>query len=118
MRLLFQTAVLTSTILSFAAMQVASAQTPIFGSNVIMNAGAESGAGGDSTVQETNVPGWSSTGGCDIYAYSTAYKKVGAISPQDIVPRGAGNNYFAGGTPATNCTFSQNINLGLWGDSH
>ncbi|HXP87008.1 MAG TPA: hypothetical protein VN841_19920 [Bryobacteraceae bacterium] len=111
MRQLFQTAVFTSIVLPFVGNHVASAQTTIFGSNLIVNAGAESGAGGDSTVQQKNVPGWSSTGGCDVYAYATAYKKASAIAPQDIVPRGAGNNYFAGGTKPANCTFSQSIAL-------
>jgi uncharacterized protein (TIGR03437 family) len=112
MKLLFQIAVFTCIIVPCVGTHVARAQTPIFGSNLIVNAGAESGVGGDSTIQQKNVPGWSSTGGCDIYAYNAAYKKVGAIAPKDIVPRGAGNNYFAGGTIPANCTFSQSINLG------
>jgi uncharacterized protein (TIGR03437 family) len=111
MKLLFQAAVFTGIVLPFAGAQVASAQATIFGTNLIVNAGAESGAGGDSTVQQKNVPGWASTGGCDIYTYTTAYKNANAISSQDIVPRGAGNNYFAGGVKPANCTFSQSINL-------
>ena len=47
MKLLFQAAVFTGIVLPFAGAQVASAQATIFGTNLIVNAGAESGAGGD-----------------------------------------------------------------------
>jgi uncharacterized protein (TIGR03437 family) len=104
---------------SFAAMQLSRAQqvgpSPVaaagdVGINLIVNAGAESGPGGDSTVQQ-KAPGWTATGGCDIYAYGTAYQQVNAISPQDIVPRGTGDNYFAGGAKPVSCTFSQSVSV-------
>jgi uncharacterized protein (TIGR03437 family) len=85
---------------------LSSAQTP-FGSNLIVNGGAESGAGGNGTSAVASVPGWQRTGGCDVYAYSSAFQNVNAIKSTDIVPRGAGQNYFAGGATAANCTFTQ-----------
>lgn len=95
----------------FALIPVAGAQTAIFGSNLIVNPGAESGPGGDGTAQVANVPGWSGTGGCDVYAYSTAYNNIDGISPMDIVPQGAGNNYFAGGIQPVSCSFTQSIDV-------
>ncbi len=106
-----RTAIFAIPAILLAALQVASAQTTIFGSNLIVNAGAESGGGDDSTAPQTSVPGWSRTGGCDVYTYRGAYMQVNGISPQDIVPRGAGSNYFAGGVNPANCMFSQSISL-------
>ncbi|HUB82930.1 MAG TPA: hypothetical protein VMB03_29225 [Bryobacteraceae bacterium] len=96
-------------LLSLAALaaSLASAQG-IFGSNLIVNGGAESGPGGDGTSPVSSVPGWLRTGGCDVYAYQSAFKNVNAIQQTDIVPRGAGLNYFAGGEPADICTFTEN----------
>jgi uncharacterized protein (TIGR03437 family) len=105
MKLIFGIAALAA-----AVMPICSAQT-IFGSNLIVNAGAESGAGGDGTAQVASVPGWSNSGGCDVYAYGTASANIDGISPTDIVPWGAGNNYFAGGIQPVSCTFTQSIDL-------
>lgn len=87
------------------------AEAATFGGNLIVNAGAESGLGGDGTAPVASVPGWSRTGGCDVYAYTTASSNVNAIAPTNIVPRGAGNNYFAGGSSPVSCTFTQNIDV-------
>lgn len=87
------------------------AQTTVFGGNLIVNGGAESGPGSDGTATVSTVPGWSRTGGCDVYAYSTAYNQVEAVGPKDFVPSGAGNNYFAGGSKQATCTFAQTIDL-------
>jgi uncharacterized protein (TIGR03437 family) len=106
MKLLLRIAALTTAVVPMGV-----AQTTIFGSNVIVNAGAESGAGGNGITQVASVPGWSGSGGCDVYAYSTAYNNVNGIAPTNIVPRGAGNNYFAGGIQPVSCTFTQNIDL-------
>ena len=100
-----------------AAVLPIAAQTTIFGSNIIVNGGAESGLGGDGTAPVSTVPGWSRTGGCDVYAYSTAYNQVNGIAPTDIVPRGAGHNYFAGGANPSNCTFTQTIDLSSGGST-
>ena len=108
MKLTFRIAVLAAVVIP-----IAPAQTIVFGGNLIGNAGAESDPGGNGTAQVPNVTGWSRTGGCDIYAYSTAYKNVNGIAPTDIVPRGAGNNYFAGGIKPASCTFSLSIDLSL-----
>ena len=94
-----------------AASQLASAQSNVFGTNLIVNGGAEAGAGGDGTAKVASVPGWQSSGGCDVYAYSTAYNNVNGVRPTDIVPRGAGNNYFAGGVAAAKCTFTQSVSV-------
>ena len=102
--------IVRSVIFFCLAAQIADAQT-VFGSNLIVNAGAESGNGGDGTAKVSSVPGWTSSGGCDVYAYATAYQNVNALSTQNIIPRGSGNNYFAGGMNPTNCTFSQSINI-------
>lgn len=98
-----------------AIMPIANAQT--LGSNLIVNSGAESGAGGDGTARVASVPGWSASGGCDVYAYSTAYNNVNGIAPTNIVPRGTGSNYFAGGALPANCSFTQSINLSSAGST-
>jgi uncharacterized protein (TIGR03437 family) len=38
---------------------------------------------------------------------------VNGVAPTDIVPRGAGNNYFAGGMATANCAFAQNPSIDL-----
>jgi uncharacterized protein (TIGR03437 family) len=38
---------------------------------------------------------------------------VNAVKPTDIVPRGAGNNYFVGGVPMASCKFVQNPSIDL-----
>jgi uncharacterized protein (TIGR03437 family) len=106
MKLWFHLAVVTCALTS-----IAGAQTTIFGSNIIVNPGAESGPGGDGTAQVANVPGWSRTGGCDVFGYATAANKIHGIAPNDIVPVGAGNNYFSGGIQPASCTFTQTIDL-------
>jgi uncharacterized protein (TIGR03437 family) len=106
MKPFFPIAALAAALIPFAC-----AQTSILGSNLIVNAGAESGTGADGTAAVASVPGWTRTGGCDIYAYNTAYKNIDGIAPRDIVPRGAGNNYFAGGSKPASCTFTQSIDL-------
>jgi len=103
--------IVRSAILLCLAAQAAAAQS-VFGNNLIVNAGAESGKGGDGTAKVSSVPGWTSTGGCDVYAYSTAYQNVNALSTQNLIPRGNGSNYFAGGKSPANCTFSQSIGIG------
>jgi uncharacterized protein (TIGR03437 family) len=106
MKVLLQLVALTA-----AVVPVVVAQTTIFSTNLVVNAGAESGAGGDGTAQVANVPGWSRTGGCDVWAYNTAFNNVNGIQPTDIVPLATGNNYFAGGIQPANCTFAQSIDL-------
>lgn len=91
--------------------QLASAQSSVFGTNLIVNGGAESGPGGDGTAKVSSIPGWQASGGCDIYAYATAYMNIDGVAPTDIVPRGTGNNYFAGGVPPANCRFTQSVAL-------
>jgi hypothetical protein len=97
--------------LAALAIPVVQAQSTIFGGNLIVNGGAESGQGGDGTALVSSVPGWSRTAGCDVYAYSTAYSNVNGIAPTDLVPRGAANNYFAGGSNPASCTFTQTIDV-------
>ncbi len=98
------------TLVLAAAADIASAQG-IFGSNLIVNGGAESGAGGNGLTRVASVPGWQASGGCDVYSYATAYMNINGVAPTDIVPRGAGNNYFAGGVPPAKCAFTQSIAL-------
>lgn len=97
--------------LAAAAISVLHAQSTIFGGNLIVNAGAESGPGGDGSAPVASVPGWSRTGGCDVYAYSAPFNNVNALNQSGIVPRGSGNNYFAGGSSPASCTFTQSIDL-------
>lgn len=59
----------------------------------------------------SSIPGWQASGGCDVYAYASAYMNTNGVQPTDIVPRGAGNNYFAGGVPNTSCRFTQTISI-------
>ncbi len=97
--------------LAAVGISIVQAQSTIFGVNLIVNGGAESGAGGNGTAPVSSVPGWSHTAGCDVYAYSTAYNNVNGIAPTDIVPRGAAYNYFAGGSNPASCTFTQSIDV-------
>lgn len=106
MKTFFQIAALAA-----AVVPVVQAQTTVFGSNLVVNAGAESGSGGNGSTPVAGVPGWSRTAGCDIYAYATASNNVNAIAATDIVPRGAGNNYFAGGSSPASCTFTQSVDV-------
>lgn len=84
----------------------ASAQTT-FGTNLIVNGGAESGPGGSYSTPAASVPGWTRTGGADVYGYVTG----NALAATDIVPVNAGNNYFSGGGQQANSSFSQTINV-------
>src|ERR1022692_3264148 len=99
-------ALLRIVLLTALSCALSSAQTP-FGSNLIVNGGAEAVSGSNGTSAVASVPGWQRTGGCNVYAYASAFQNVHAIQQTDIVPRGAGQNYFAGGATAANCTFTQ-----------
>lgn len=102
--------ILVGVVCAFTFLHIAEAQTT-FGSNLVVNGGAEAGPGGDGTAQVASVPGWTRTGGCDVYAYASASNNVDAIEPTDIIPRGAGNNYFAGGQSGSVCTFTQSVDV-------
>ena len=90
-----------------------SAQTTIFGANLIVNGDAESGPGGDGTSRVTSFPGWTAAGAADIYAYGSASAKVKALSQNDIVPVNHGNNYFAGGAQPANSSLTQSSAIDL-----
>ena len=76
----------------------------IFGTNLIVNGGAEAGAGSGSSTLITNIPGWTSKG-ANVITYASGY----GIETGDIVPIGAGKNYFSNGS--TSSSLTQSISL-------
>ena len=80
----------------------------IFGRNLIVNAGAESGPSdstGDTPV--TTIPGWTKTGAPDVVQYAAEWD----LSLTDVLPMEIGASYFYGGLPKTNSALSQTIDL-------
>ncbi len=80
----------------------------IFGPNLIVNGGAESGPSDpDGSSPISTVPGWTATGAPDVVQYGSGYD----ISTNDVVPLAIGASYFYGGKPAATSSLTQTINL-------
>jgi uncharacterized protein (TIGR03437 family) len=75
-----------------------------FGANLIVNPGAETGPGSGSSTIVSSIPGWTSNG-ANVITYASGY----GITTGDIVPVGAGKNYFSNGSTAS--SMSQTISL-------
>lgn len=76
--------------------------------NLIVNGDAEAGpsdANGHNPV--TSFPGWTAQGAPDVVQYASGYN----VSPTDVVPLAAGNNYFGGGRMQADASLSQKIDL-------
>jgi hypothetical protein len=78
-------------------------QTP----NLIVNADAESGPGGDGTVVEP-VPGWITSGNFTVIKYSTG---GGFPTPSDPGPPNRGENFFGGGPDNASSSATQSIDV-------
>ena len=75
-----------------------------FGTNLIVNGDAESGAGVGGNTIVSAIPGWTSTG-ANVITYASGY----GITLGDIVPIGAGKNYFSNGN--TSSSMTQTVSL-------
>jgi len=70
-----------------------------FGTNLIVNGDAESGAGSGSSTIVASIPGWTSAG-ANVITYASNY----GITLNDLVPIGAGKNYFSNGNTSSSIT--------------
>jgi uncharacterized protein (TIGR03437 family) len=76
----------------------------VFGTNLIVNPGAEAGTGSGSAILVSSIPGWTSKG-ANVITYASGY----GVQTGDIVPIGAGKNYFSNGS--TSSSLTQSISL-------
>jgi uncharacterized protein (TIGR03437 family) len=80
----------------------------IFGTNLIVNAGAEAGPSDpDGHTPVTSFPGWTVSGAPDVNQYASGY----ILAATDVVPLSVGSNYFSGGRAQANAGLSQTIDL-------
>ena len=101
----------TFTALAFALAASVSLARPAaaqFGTNLVVNGGAEAGAGGNGNTVVA-VPGWTTTGRFTVVRYDAGNGFPAAASPGSPT-RGA--NFFSGGPSAFNASASQTIALG------
>jgi hypothetical protein len=80
----------------------------LFGSNLIVNGDAESGAASVDGYAPVTIPGWTTSGSTVVVAYGTA---GGFPSPTDPGPDDRGTSFFAGGPDSPTSTASQVINV-------
>jgi hypothetical protein len=78
-----------------------------FGTNLIVNGGAEAGAGSASGAV-VPVPGWATTGSFTVVQYAAGGGFPGPGSPG---PADRGANFFAGGPTAANSSATQRLEL-------
>jgi uncharacterized protein (TIGR03437 family) len=71
----------------------------VFGTNLIVNGDAESGAGVGANNVLATIPGWTSSG-ANVITYASGY----GIQTTDIVPVAAGKNYFSNGNSSSSMT--------------
>lgn len=79
----------------------------ILGSNLVMNSGAEAGAGVPNPGIAPNVPGWSTDSGASVAPYGS----TGFIKATDPGPSDRGTNLFYGGPVAGNSHMYQDIDV-------
>ncbi len=102
-------ALLPALLLALVAARPAAAQ---FGTNLLVNGGAEAGAGSDGYAV-LPVPGWTTTGSFTVVQYATGNGFPGAASPGSA---GRGANFFAGGPDRADASATQRLDLaGLGG---
>ena len=81
--------------------------------NLIVNGGAEAGAGGDDTTV-IPAPGWTTTGTFTVVDYALGEAKLGVgelPGPSSPGPSDRGANFFSGGPDSPTSTASQTIDL-------
>jgi uncharacterized protein (TIGR03437 family) len=82
------------------------AQQSLFGTNLIVNGGADAGPPGASlTSIAATVPGWTRTGNANVLAYDLP----GALQSNGVIPPDHSFQYFIAGS--TNSTLSQDIDV-------
>lgn len=98
--------------LALSALLVSSPAAAQFNTNLIVNAGAEAGLGGDGSSDFAgNLPGWDVTGEMMGIAYALGCPAgYPCTAPTDPGPAASGLNHFAGGNVAQS-TASQTLNL-------
>ncbi|MBV9467786.1 MAG: hypothetical protein JOZ57_00915, partial [Abitibacteriaceae bacterium] len=79
-----------------------------FGSNLIVNPGAEAGPGSTSGNDIEPVPGWTTSGNFTVIPYGP---NNGGITTTDPGPPSRGKNYFAGGPNNAASSATQTINV-------
>jgi uncharacterized protein (TIGR03437 family) len=92
-----------------SALLVSNGRAQVFGANLVMNSGAESGsASSDQNRPVTNIPGWNRVGNPDVVAWGSdgRLSKDNAPGPLD-----RGNNYFIGGPANASSAVSQDIDV-------
>jgi hypothetical protein len=97
---------LVGSILGCGVIGVNPAHAVTFGTNLIVNPGAEAGAG-SATGDVVPVPGWTTTGNFTVVPYGA----VGFPIPPTSLIGSVGNNFFAGGPNNDVSSASQTIDL-------
>ena len=92
-----------------SALLASSAYAQIFGTNLVLNSGAESGAASsDQNRPVTNIPGWSRAGNPDVVTWGSD----GRLSKDNAPgPLNRGRNYFIGGPANASSGLSQDIDV-------
>jgi uncharacterized protein (TIGR03437 family) len=93
-----------ASIAAFLSFYPSAVMAQSFGSNLIVNGDAESGSGVGSNTIVASIPGWTSSG-ANVITYASGY----GITLGDIVPIGAGKNYFSNGN--TSSSMTQTVSL-------
>ena len=96
-------------VLAVLAARPAAAQ---FGTNLIVNGGAEAGAGSGTGATVVPVPGWTTTAPFTVVQYAAGGGFPGAASPG---PADRGANFFAGGPGSQSSVATQRLDLGSFG---
>ena len=96
-------------VLAALAARPAAAQ---FGTNLIVNGGAEAGAGSGNGNTVLPVPGWSTTAPFTVVQYAAGGGFPGAASPG---PADRGANFFAGGPGSVSSSATQRLDLASFG---
>ena len=96
-------------VLAVLAARPAAAQ---FGTNLIVNGGAEAGAGSGTGTTAVPVPGWTTTAPFTVVQYAAGGGFPGAASPG---PADRGANFFAGGPGSQSSVATQRLDLGSFG---
>lgn len=94
------------------ATPVSAAAVPVFGSNLIVNGGAEAGPASPDGEEAVPVPGWTTSGPFTVVPYET---DPDVVDPFPTVtgpgPDDRGTNFFAGGRTLGDSSASQLINV-------
>lgn len=81
----------------------------VFGTNLIVNPGAEAGPGDNGTTPIQPIPGWARTGYADVITYASDYEA--GINLYDIIPQDHGLNMFYGGNRHQPSSLTQTVDL-------